>query len=256
MRKTNYHSHTIRCNHATGSEEEFIKAAIKAGYEELGFADHSPWQYDSSYVSSMRMKVTEIDDYVQTLRSLKEKYKDQISIKIGFECEYFPKYMPWLKKMLQEKEIDYIILGHHFKDTEEDHVYYGALTTNKELLTYYVDSAIEAMKTGLYSYMAHPDVVHYAFPKSTFYHQEMTRLCKAAKEYQFPLEFNLLGFEHHRHYPNDQFWQIAKEVGNQVIIGVDAHDTYQFELDDLYCQAVKYLNDLGIERVSEIKFLR
>lgn len=254
--KTNYHTHTIRCNHANGSEEEFVLAAIEAGYQEIGFADHSPWKYNSNFVSHMRMRVDEIDNYVETIRGLQDKYKDKISIKIGFECEYFPKYMEWLKSMLKEKEIDYIILGHHFKDTDEKRIYYGSLTTKKELLTYYVDSAIEAMDTGLYSYMAHPDVIQYHDTKSEFYKQEMTRLCIEAKEHDLPLEFNLLGYEHNRHYPCSDFWQIASNVGCKVILGVDAHDTYQFGLNKLYDQAVKYLDELGMERVSTIKFLK
>ena len=32
----NYHTHTTRCMHAIGSEEEYILAAISAGYTELG----------------------------------------------------------------------------------------------------------------------------------------------------------------------------------------------------------------------------
>lgn len=39
----NYHTHTTRCMHAIGSEEEYILAAISAGYTELGFSDHTPW---------------------------------------------------------------------------------------------------------------------------------------------------------------------------------------------------------------------
>mgnify|MGYP000335070433 CR=1 FL=1 len=31
----NYHTHTTRCMHAIGSEEEYILAAISAGYTEL-----------------------------------------------------------------------------------------------------------------------------------------------------------------------------------------------------------------------------
>ena len=36
----NLHSHTFRCGHATGTDEEFVEAAIKAGFKELGFTDH------------------------------------------------------------------------------------------------------------------------------------------------------------------------------------------------------------------------
>ena len=53
--KTNYHTHTTRCHHATGSDEEFVLSAIKGGYQEIGFSDHTPWKYHTDYVSDIRM---------------------------------------------------------------------------------------------------------------------------------------------------------------------------------------------------------
>ena len=95
--KTNYHTHTTRCMHATGSDEDYVLSAIKGGYQELGFSDHTPWKYHTDYVADMRMLPEELPGYVESLRSLREKYRDQISIKIGLECEYFPAYIHWLK---------------------------------------------------------------------------------------------------------------------------------------------------------------
>jgi L-alanine-DL-glutamate epimerase-like enolase superfamily enzyme len=96
--KTNYHTHTTRCMHATGSDEDYVLSAIKGGYQELGFSDHTPWKYHTDYVADMRMLPEELPRYVESLRSLREKYRDQISIKIGLECEYFPAYIHWLKE--------------------------------------------------------------------------------------------------------------------------------------------------------------
>lgn len=104
--KTNYHTHTTRCHHATGSDEEFVLSAIKGGYQEIGFSDHTPWKYHTNYISDIRMLPEELPGYVESLRSLQEKYKNQISIKIGLECEYFPEYIHWLKE--SSKNISWI----------------------------------------------------------------------------------------------------------------------------------------------------
>ncbi|HAX54412.1 MAG TPA: histidinol phosphate phosphatase, partial [Eubacterium sp.] len=45
----------------------------------------------------------------------------------------------------------------------------------------YVDTVIEGMKTGMYSYLAHPDLINYQGLDSV-YEWEMTRMCKALKE--------------------------------------------------------------------------
>ena len=79
----NFHTHTSRCMHANGKDEEYVLAAIEAGYEVLGFSDHTPWKYDSDFVANMRMPLSQFDDYYQSISSLKEKYKDKIEIKIG-----------------------------------------------------------------------------------------------------------------------------------------------------------------------------
>ena len=56
MNKNNYHTHTTRCMHAIGQDEEYVQAAIKAGIKKLGFSDHTPWHYDSSFKATMRME--------------------------------------------------------------------------------------------------------------------------------------------------------------------------------------------------------
>ena len=66
--KTNYHTHTSRCQHATGSDEEYVISAIKGGYQELGFSDHSPWKYKTDYVSDIRMIPEEFPEYVESIR--------------------------------------------------------------------------------------------------------------------------------------------------------------------------------------------
>ena len=254
--KVNYHMHTMRCHHALGSEEDYIKAAIQAGFEEVGFADHSPWHYTNGYVSGMRMKESELDGYINTIQKLQKKYRNQISIKIGLECEYFPEMMPWLEKTLEEKPINYIILGNHFHLSDVTGRYYGRPTKSKEVLLDYVAEVKTAIATGLYSYVAHPDLVYYIDTTDEIYEKAMTELCQSAKQAGIPVEFNLLGYREQRQYPCDEFWKIAAKCQCQAIIGFDAHEPARLKDDQLYEQAKKYLTDLGIEIVDKIRFLK
>ena len=47
--KANYHTHTYRCQHAYGSEREYIEAAIRMGIAELGFSDHVPCPFKDGW---------------------------------------------------------------------------------------------------------------------------------------------------------------------------------------------------------------
>lgn len=256
MRKVNYHTHTYRCHHALGNEEEYVQKAIEGGFEELGFADHTPWYYANGYVSGMRMKSEQLDGYIESLKALRQRYAKDISIKIGLECEYCEEKMLWLKKLLESKAIDYIILGNHFHGSDEYGIYYGRLTDSVETLRNYVEDVKKACDTGLYSYLAHPDLIHYKDTKDRHYQQAMTELCLYTKKAHLPLEFNLLGFKEHRHYPCDDFWKIAAKCQCQVIIGIDAHEPSRLADQKTYIKAQKYLADLGIEIIDEIRFLK
>ena len=250
--KKNYHTHTPRCGHAAGTEREYIEKAIEMGIEVLGFADHTPYPYDNeSYVSGVRMRVESAAEYAETISALREEYKDRIKILIGFEAEYYPRCFPALKKLVDELGIDYLILGQHFTNNEYDGHYVGG-KCNEEDLENYVSSAISAMETGYYSYVAHPDVINYK-EDDEIYKKYMTKLCEKAKELDIPLEINFLGLCEGRRYPSERFFKIAAEVGNKVIYGIDAHTPEFLGIVDTFQKAEEFRKSFGLELTDEIK---
>ena len=66
--KANYHTHTWRCNHAVGTEEGYVLAAIRAGMEILGFSDHTPYLFPGDYYSNFRMRPEQLPDYARTVQ--------------------------------------------------------------------------------------------------------------------------------------------------------------------------------------------
>ena len=68
----NYHTHTKRCGHASGEDEEYVLAAIKAGIKELGFSDHI--FYPGLSQKPIRQDGSDFDDYVNSISNLREKY--------------------------------------------------------------------------------------------------------------------------------------------------------------------------------------
>lgn len=71
-KKCNFHSHTVRCQHAVGEEREYVEEAIKEGFEVIGFSDHSPYLFKNGYVSRIRMTMSQLEDYVKTIETLKK----------------------------------------------------------------------------------------------------------------------------------------------------------------------------------------
>lgn len=256
MRK-NYHTHTTRCKHAKGKDEEYVLSAIKGGFTTLGFTDHTPWNYKTDFVAHMRMGMHELEDYLQSVRSLKAKYADQIEILVGLECEYFPCYHEDLVKLIDDNKLDYVILGNHYNKTDEIKDYFG-FTADEAKLEEYVESTIEAMKTGVYAYLAHPDLymnVYGEFDEAA--RKAAHRICKCAEELGMILEYNLGGIRYRFGdrkcgYPCADFWQVASEYKIKAIVGVDAHENENLEDTETFDNAVKYLESLGVEVVDEI----
>lgn len=225
--KANYHTHTMRCQHASGEDREYVEAAIRAGISVLGFSDHCPWIYQDDYVSNIRMIPAETEGYVTSIEKLRSEYKKDIDILIGFEAEYIPELMEQQDRFLADYPIDYMILGQHFLDKESDVNYSGRMSDDENRLIRYVDLCLEAVESGRYAYLAHPDLIYYT-GADEIYEREMRRLCQGMKKRGVPLEMNLLGIAIKRNYPDRRFWAIARETGNPVIFGVDAHNPEQF----------------------------
>ena len=119
----NYHTHTTRCNHAMGTEREYIETAISEGFKILGFSDHTPQPYPAGYWSGIRMDMSELYDYTDTLVKLRDEYRDEIKILIGYEVEYTRKYFEPLLRELEKYPLDYIIQGQHYIEDEIDGFY-------------------------------------------------------------------------------------------------------------------------------------
>lgn len=220
--KANYHTHTIRCQHAYGTEREYIETAIELGVKKLGFSDHIPCPFKDGYVSGIRMRMEEAPEYVETIRRLGREYREQIQLFVGFEAEYIPEFYEEQMKMFRELGCDYLIMGQHFLRSEAEGPYTGSVSYDSRRIRDYVDAVIEGMKTGSYKYLAHPDLINYQGMDSV-YEWEMTRLCSVLKEMDIPLEINLLGISQQKHYPTERFWKIVGEIGNRVVLGLDAH---------------------------------
>ena len=217
----NYHTHTVRCGHAEGTDREYVEKAVERGLKLLGFSDHVSMPFPDGHESRFRVPRAQLDNYVQSVLALREEFKDRIRILLGFEAEYYPDLFEAMRELLRPYPVDYLILGQHFNDSREL-IYHTRPQWDPEALHTYVDRVLEAAASGAFTYVAHPDLPNYVGEEKA-YTQEMTRLCEGLKEQDIPLELNLLGLREKRNYPDPRFWEIAAKTGNRVILGCDAH---------------------------------
>ena len=208
--------------------EEYVLAAKQVGIKSLGFSDHCPVTTLELQDIKSQMHLKEVDDYINGIKRLKDKYKD-IELLTGFECEYDNMKSLFLSEL--RDKVDYMVLGQHFiTDVKRE--------GNSNYPTVYAHEICAAMESGLFDIVAHPDIfMNYS---ETFTQiEEQTKfmenakvasrmICEKAKELNIPLEINLHGIVNNKAYPSRLFWEICEKIGTPVIYGVDAHDPNEF----------------------------
>jgi len=247
----NYHTHTPRCRHAEGSEREYVENALKRGLKIFGFSDHTPQWFPGTYYSTMRMFPEQLEDYCQTVRALQKEYACRLEIPLGVEVENYPDIFGELMRHLRDAGIEYMLLGQHWIGNEDGEPYSGRPTENVRQLERYCNQLIDGMYTGLFSYVAHPDIFNFIGSPQA-YESHMRRLCKASVATDTPLELNLLGILTKRHYPNDRFWEIAAEEGCATVLGIDAHVPEQITELESEKKALEIVSTYGLRLLETI----
>lgn len=256
----NYHTHTWRCRHAAGTDEDYVCMAIDEGFKKLGFSDHTCWNYRYAPFQQVRMELKDFSGYKRSIEELQKRFEGQIELLIGLEAEYFPDHMDWLLDFAVEQDLDYLIFGNHFLgDDDLNSIWSGEIS--KTQLSAYVDRCIEGMELGIFSYLCHPDLPMFSgrFEWDEEVEKEFERLCLAAKRLNIPLEYNgnglLRNFEmNHEGYPHHKFWQLASRMNNKAIIGLDAHSPANLHRD-LYEKCQSNLQELGIKIIDDLPLI-
>ncbi|MDY4545087.1 MAG: histidinol-phosphatase [Bacilli bacterium] len=256
--RTNYHTHTYRCHHAGGTEEDYIIEAIEKNLKVLGFSDHGPF-YDNRY--GLRMDYCDLKEHIDLLKHLREKYKEKINIKIGLEIEYDPREDDFYKKLYEEYNLDYLILGQHFfmsRNGEMKNIY-----EIKDTLDFidYANSVVSAMDSGFFKIIAHPDIF---FVNDFLWDENCEKACdiiiNAALERDFLLEFNanglrrgISGFKDGKRYPypHPKFFEKLSKTNVGVVINSDCHDPKQL-WDNYMDLAHKMCENLKLNVIEKI----
>ncbi len=249
--KANYHTHTYRCNHAEGTDEDYVYSALKSGIEILGFSDHTPYIFPGDYYSFFRMRPELLPGYCQSVNALKEDYKSKVQVHLGVEAEYYPAYFPRLLELLRDNGVEYMILGQHHILNEIGTAHSMSPAPEEEKLAAYCRQTMDAMNTGLFTYFAHPDVFNFTGDRR-IYQKYMQQLVKEAKSCGVVLEMNVLGLRDGRHYPSREFWELAAQEGCKTIVGIDAHSPWHLEDMTSVKKATAWLQELGIPPMETI----
>lgn len=244
------HNHTILCNHATNSVDEYVQRAIELGIDEYGFADHAPMNYDPKY----RMGISQKQQYEKWILDAKEKYKDKIKVLLGYEVDYLDGFI--LDDVVNAK-VDYLIGSVHFLRNKSDmwgfdNPEFIGVYKSKDIDSIWVEyfDAIKAMaKTNLFDIVGHFDLIKvFKFlPKKDIRLIARNALLEIKKS-NMVLEINPAGLRKpiNETYPSKQLLELAFEMQIDITFGSDAHSVEQVGF--MYENALSLAKEVGYKR--------
>ncbi|MFB9324954.1 histidinol-phosphatase HisJ [Paenibacillus aurantiacus] len=230
--KIDYHTHHVRCGHAVGTLEEYVKRGIEIGLDQLGLSDHMPLLHvdPATYYPEMAMPMEELPRYVEEAFGLKEKYKGQIDVRVGLEGDYIEGCEEQIERIIRAYPWDYVIGSVHFlgtwdiSDFRQTHEWEGR--DRMAVYAQYYDAVQKACATGFYDYIGHIDVIkRFGFkPEGDVTPLEDAAL-EAVRAHGLAIELNASGLRMPvaEMFPSRRMLSKALELGIPLTIGSDAH---------------------------------
>ena len=259
--RVDLHNHTILCNHATGTVDEYIQRAIELGIDEYGFSDHAPMNFDPKY----RMDISQKALYEKWVLDAKEKYKNQIKILLAYEVDYLEGYI--LDEIINSK-VDYLIGSVHFLKNKNDmwgfdNPEFIGVYESKDIDTIWLEyfDAIKSMaKTQLFDIVGHFDLIKvFRFLPKKDIRILANDALKQIKKSGMVLEINPAGLRKPigETYPSKQLLELAYEMNIDITFGSDAHEIEQvgFKYDEVVSLAkeIGYTKCITFDNREKIK---
>ena len=229
---SNFHTHTYLCGHAEGKPIDYALQAQKEGCTQLGFSDHCPFPKNfPDPWANVRMEIEQVQLYLNQLEDAKKAV--DFPIFTGFECEWDPVYESWYRDELRGKfGAQYLVLGQHWFMKDGLHPGTQEIKTDDDLIKY-TDQIISGMKSGLFDFLAHPDLFMWSMNEWTKNTESVSRaIIDAAIDLNMPIEVNGYGLAKktqetsrgiRQAYPYVEFWELAASTNVKIICNSDAH---------------------------------
>jgi histidinol-phosphatase (PHP family) len=274
MKLEDYHTHSELCHHAVGTIEDYVNTAIELNLSTIGICDHFPYEFLKNIeripYREYAISVDEVNYYLTLGEKLREKYKNQINLRIGFEVDFFENQEIALNIHLNKvkSRLDYILGSVHILDFQdgrgawgfddsrfrEDYDYYGA---DKVFIKYF-----ETLRKMLNSKQFELDVLgHFDLPKKfndipddkELVFEETMKTLELIKKKNVVMEINTGGLRKDvkEQYPNEEIIKRMLDLDIQILLGSDAHKPNQVAWE--FNTIVKMLKRVGYTQLAHFE---
>ncbi len=262
----NFHSHT---NFSDGNTvfADLIFEAIEQGFISIGFSEHSPVPFHSTW----NMNAEKIHQYFFLINQFKKEFSNTLQIYVGMEVDYFEPYANQILTLSHVNQLDYFIGSVHYLDFLDDKPWcidtsfeefnegFSKLFRNsgEMLYTKYYDAITQMIEKYRPNIIGHLDKIKmYNHVLNVFAEDEKKyRFCviqvlDLMKRFDIMLEINMRGFyKHPQKYIYPSIWIIKEAVLRNIPIVVSSDCHQQNELSTGFDYASEILVTLGVNCV-------
>lgn len=245
-----YHMHTPLCRHAQGEPTEYAAQAVRLGFTEIGFSDHSPMRADG--FDDWRMRASQLDEYVANVRQAQQDHP-QLRIRLALEVDYLPGQEPWIREMAERHPWDYFIGSVHYIGESWDFDNPAKISEWKKrdpfvVWTAYFQRLTMAAGSGLFEIIGHADLAKkFCFVPKEDCTALFTTFLDACRQTDTAIELNTAGLRKDckEIYPSRRILELAFERNVAITFGSDAHAPREVGLD--FNQAMALAQAVGFK---------
>ena len=258
-----YHTHTVFSSDSMYPMEDCIKDAISLGIEEICFTDHVDYGIKDDWDDLRNNKATkkyfnvDYDKYFSDLETLREKYKNQITIKNGLEFGIQKYNIEKYNKLFEKYPLDFIILSVHQIDDKEfwNHSYQDGKTEKEYYEDYFNEIYYLVQNYSNYCVLGHLDMMKRYDEKDGYNpfvenKEIITKILKRVIADGKGIELNTSSIKYKLDdlMPSIDILKLYLELGGEVLtIGSDSH--CKRDLKNSHIEELKQeLRDIGFTK--------
>lgn len=265
-----YHLHTAYSDDSVYPMEDIILDSIALGLEEICFTDHVDYGIKTDWDNlggiayrrggpgeTERIPLTNVDypRYAAEIQELREKYKDQIQIRMGLEFGMQVHTIPQYEDLFARYPFDFILLSVHQVDDREFWTQeFQQGRTQEEYIQRYYQELLELVRQyHHYSVLAHLDLINRYDPAGPYPFEKikpvLTEILKTVIADGKGIEVNTSS---HRYgladlTPSRQILSLYRDLGGTILtIGSDSHK--KEHLGAYIRETMKELSEMGFRR--------
>lgn len=226
-----HHTHHERCGHAVGVIEDYVRAALALGMEEIGISDHAPlyWREGDRPQPGSAMARSELGRYVEEVLRLKQAYAGRIRVLLGLETDYAEGFEDVYREIRAQYPWDYWIGSVHY--CHGYHIYdrrlWGTQPDPEVVYPEYFRLVRKSAESGLFDILGHITgvMVHGDRPSTELLEREFERTAETVAGSGVAVELNSSGIRKGTGgpFPQADLFRRCRERGVRFTYGSDAH---------------------------------